>query len=627
MLRQRLAAVLGIAALGLTTLGLLPPPSDGAAAGPRPFGRSCLATLQVRWCPANGALVPSWDGTPLDADVTLPATGSGPWPTILLLHGLGGDKSQLEPNAPQQTGVAPRILPSTYHYSNLWFARRGYAVLSYTARGFGDSCGGGGTPAAWTQTSGPCANGFIHLADQRYEARDSQTLLGILADQGITKPTRIGVTGFSYGGGMAVQLAFLKNRIRLPDGRYAPWRSPQGRSMAIGAAYGQWQWSDLLASLLPNGRFLDFDIRTIGRTLQPLGVMVQSYIHALYGLAASEGFVAIPDTGLPGTPDTADWDLTSTIEKLDAGEPYGADLRATLAGYRRFHGSVGIPGRPAPLLLESGWADDIFPPTESLRAYNQVRARFPRAYVRMLLGDLGHGRDANKPRVSRAFNQAASDFFDHFLRGVGRVPATGSVLTYTTTCPASGPDAPPDGGPYRASSWARVHPGRWRLAHPAAQQVDSTGGNPLTGLNFDPIPQTNPLGTGQPCKTIAAETSPGTAIVRRKVTRGFTMLGLPTIRARISSTGTGGELAGRLWDVTPGGQQRLISRAVYRLTDGQDGALVFQLHGNGYRFRPGHVVKLELAPSDAPYYRASNGVFSVTVTDLRVALPTLERRP
>lgn len=611
-MRRRLLVVLSCLAVVLTGIAVQQP--SVAAAGPQPFGRTCESTLGVRWCPANGRMVKSFDGTPLDADVTLPPTGTGPWPTILLLHGLGGDKSQLEPNAPQQTGVAPRILPSRYHYNNLYYARRGYAVLSYSTRGFGDSCGGNGTPAAWLQT-GACAKGFIRIADQRYEARDSQTLLGILADQGITRPTKIGVTGFSYGGGMAAQLAHLRNKVRLPDGRFVPWRSRGGKAMAIGAAYGQWLWTDLLASLTPNGRYLDFDDRTIYSSKAPDGVMVQSYLRALYGLAASEGYLAKPDG--------SEWDLTTAIAQVEQGEPYGAALRSTLAKLRRYHGSLDIPGQPAPMLLESGWNDDLFPPAESIRMYKRTRAAYPKAYVAMLLGDLGHGRDLNKQRVSEAFNDLASAFFDRHLRGMDTGPRNHSVTVFTTTCPASAPDA----GPYRSASWNAAHPGRWRLGSTTARRIDSAGGNPTTGLNYDPIPQTNPLGTGEPCKSIAAETSRGTAVYQRKVTRSFTMMGLPTIRMHVDTTGPHGQVNGRLWDVAPDGTQRLVTRGVYRLLPDQRGWMTFQLHGNAYRFVAGHTVKLELAPSDAPYYRASNGRFEVVVTGTTIALPTRELNP
>src|SRR6202035_1932421 len=103
---------------------------------------------------------------------------------------------------------------------------------------------------------------------------------------------------------------------------------------------------------------------------------------------------------------------------------------------------------------------------------------------------------------------------------------------------------------------------------------------------------------------------------------GFTLLGLPRVTATIKTTGPFGELVSRLWDVQPGGQQRLISRGIYRLNENQSGTVTFQLHGNGYVFPAGDTVKLQLLGRDAPYYRASNGAFTVEAQNVSVSLPT-----
>ena len=66
----------------------------------------------------------------------------------------------------------------------------------------------------------------MRLADHRYEVRDTQYLLGLLADQGVVRPQAIGVTGISYGGIQSLSLGRLRDRIRLTNGPYRPWRSP-----------------------------------------------------------------------------------------------------------------------------------------------------------------------------------------------------------------------------------------------------------------------------------------------------------------------------------------------------------------------------------------------------------------
>jgi hypothetical protein len=109
---------------------------------------------------------------------------------------------------------------------------------------------------------------------------------------------------------------------------------------------------------------------------------------------------------------------------------------------------------------------------------------------------------------------------------------------------------------------------------------------------------------------------------------GFTLMGLPTVKATIKATNAPmlpGQIDARLWDVTSGAKptQRLITRGVYRLVDSQSGSITFQLHGNGYVFPAGDTVELQLLGRDAPYLRASNGEFAVEVTNLTVSLPTL----
>ena len=55
-------------------------------ADPQPFGHECTQENGVRFCPTkhDEERVPSFDGVPLDVDVTLPENGDGPWPTIVM---------------------------------------------------------------------------------------------------------------------------------------------------------------------------------------------------------------------------------------------------------------------------------------------------------------------------------------------------------------------------------------------------------------------------------------------------------------------------------------------------------------------------------------------------------------
>ncbi|HEX6871498.1 MAG TPA: alpha/beta fold hydrolase, partial [Micromonosporaceae bacterium] len=119
----------------------------------------------------------------LDTTLYLPrsASAADPVPAILLAHGFGGTKRSVATDAED-------------------FAARGYAVLTWTARGFGRS------------------GGQIHLDSPDYEVRDAQRLLDWLAARpDIRTDTqgdpKVAVVGGSYGGGLALLLAGVDRRV------------------------------------------------------------------------------------------------------------------------------------------------------------------------------------------------------------------------------------------------------------------------------------------------------------------------------------------------------------------------------------------------------------------------------
>src|SRR4051812_42364526 len=251
-----------------------------ASAHAAPLGLAdCSPTQGVYQC--NG-VVKTWDGLPLDTTVTLPsATAAQPLPLIADIHGFGNSKYEyLDPASDAYTGNA---------YT---WAKAGYAVLTYTARGLWGSCG---TPEARLAGGAACAKGYIHLADVRYEARDTQELIGRLVNDGTADGSRIGVTGDSYGGGQSLELAALRNRVMLQDGRLVPWRSPKGVPLSIAAAAPVIPWSDLMGAIAPNGH---------ANTTSPVGVFKTSFMN---GIAAAAQFATGPGQPLgqpfvPGRP-------------------------------------------------------------------------------------------------------------------------------------------------------------------------------------------------------------------------------------------------------------------------------------------------------------------------------------
>jgi len=552
------------------------------------------ANGNVRLCSGETA---TWDGkTRIDVNVVLPPAPSGadgPYPLIGVFHGWGGSKIGLED---------PRVQD---------WAEAGYAVFSISDRGWGESCGA--TDPDRLSDPEACAAGYNHLLDTRYEVRDAQYLISVLADEGVAIPDKIGATGVSYGGGMSLALAALRNRTMLPDGSLVPWKSPAGTPMELAAAVPQWPWSDLAYSLMPNGSTLDYRAENPYKGPDgkaPIGIEKSSYVSGLYGTGLASSNYAPPGTD-PGA------DLTTWYGLINAGEPYDSNPLAAsiVAEIDAHHSSYYIDHSepPAPLLMQSGWNDDLFPVDESLRFYNRTRSQYPGDPISLFLMDDGHARSQNKPADEALLLQRENAWFDHYLKGAGPAPSS-SAEALTTTCPKTAASE----GPFRAASWDALSPGEVRFGGAPAQTVVPGAGDPTIGTTFDPIAGKDP------CATVAGADQLGTADYRLAVPApGFTLLGSPTVIADLSVADSDSELAARLLDVGPDGKERLVARGLLRPRSGSD--VVFQLHPQAYRFAGGHTVKLELLPSDAPYARPSNAQAPITVSNLELRLPVREQ--
>ncbi|MFN8075540.1 MAG: alpha/beta fold hydrolase [Kineosporiaceae bacterium] len=172
--RTAVLAALSAAGLAALTAGVLgPAPVAGAATG------VAQRTLDV-----DGVREPGSDKrVPILARLYLPvgASPSRPVPLILLAHGFGGTQEALTTQAQDLAG-------------------RGYAVATWTARGFGGS------------------GGKIHLDSPDFEVADAARVLDAAARRpeirkSSTGDPFVGVTGESYGGGLSLLLAGTDRRI------------------------------------------------------------------------------------------------------------------------------------------------------------------------------------------------------------------------------------------------------------------------------------------------------------------------------------------------------------------------------------------------------------------------------
>ncbi|MGW0652203.1 CocE/NonD family hydrolase [Streptomyces umbrinus] len=147
-------------------------------------------------------LISTGDGVRIDTSY-FTGDGSGRRPAVLLAHGFGGSKKDLRTQAED-------------------LARDGYAVLTWSARGFGRS------------------NGKIGLNDPKGEVADASKLIDWLAKRpevqlDKTGDPRVGMAGASYGGAVSLLTAGTDDRVD-----------------AIAPAITYWNLAD---ALFPNGVF------------------------------------------------------------------------------------------------------------------------------------------------------------------------------------------------------------------------------------------------------------------------------------------------------------------------------------------------------------------------------------
>ena len=271
-----------------------------------------------------------------------------------------------------------------------------------------------------------------------------------------------------------------------------------------------------------------------------------------------------------------------------------------------------LPTAPSPMLLSSGWDDDLFPVSQTVMYYNKIRTQDPGTPISLYLLDFGHARSQNKAADLAQIATRENAWFNYYVKGVGSPPQQG-VDALTTTCPSSAASA----GPIHAASWADLSNGEIRFSDPSTKTI--------TLLTAASNGSTFGAASGGPCGTSSATDLSGIASYRLDPAPapGYTILGSPTFTADITTPDGNNTLAARLFDVnTSTNTETLIARGVYRPAVGASPVnQVFQLHPQAWHVDPGHVVKLELENNDSPYARIATGQTAETVSNLQLRDP------
>jgi len=547
-----------------------------AVAPKPPSYRTVEAMLTVQTGPAGDEPVQ------LDTTLYLPrsADAEHPVPVILLAHGFGGTKRSVADDAAE-------------------FADRGYAVLTWSAQGMGNS------------------TGSIHLNNRDYEIRDAQQLLDWLA----TRPEialdaagdpRAAVVGGSYGGALALMLAGVDHRVDaiVP---MITWHDLADaflpESTGSGAAQGVFkkQWAGLFFGS--------------GRGVGSLGASAMMFGDRA-GTAGTPG-AGTPDGARTTDPTCGRFAAQVCAAFLDVATD-GVAEPSTIDLLRASSPASIVDNITAPTLLIQGQADSLFPLSEGEANYRAIAATGTPVRMDWFTGghDGGDGPRADRDRV----RYLTLTWLDYYLRHIGEDPGTGFTFsrvsgfdaeTRRVTALGFRGDGYPDGlaGHTPATSILA-------LAGPVQEIANPPGGNPSA---ITTLP-----GTGGGLLATALGNSaleiPGqfAAFVSEPLATNTDVVGTPTVQIRAASpTGTA-VLFAKLYDVDPdsGATLPFGLTAPVRLTGlpasiDEAAPVSVTLPGIVYRFEAGHRLMLTLATSDQAFTTpAEPAVYTVALAQL-----------
>ena len=541
--------------------------------------------------------IPSFDGLGLDTDLSIPLGVTSVRQTLVMLHGWSQDKTFWEADTAAGNGAG------SWHWNNVWFVSKGWVVVNYTARGFQQSCG-------MTDQDANCTpNGYTHLADRRFETRDSQTLLGKLVDAGISNPKELASTGDSYGGGQTWLLATS-----------LPWQSPNGVKLQLAAGVSLYGWTDLLDSLSPNGRATPAVDQSAPHNV-PLGIAKQSYTAGLYAVGRAEANGRYDENPLDfGT------NLDEQTARINQGEPYDPsidpELQQIVDSYTNrspydatdyFDALKARTVRPVPVLSVQGWTDPLFPVVQTLQMFRKLKAVDPSYPVQMVFGDIGHSNAQNPSWQWQPINTLDYGFLVANVLGQKSLAPPMQAYSFRTACGATSGPAP------IAGNWDSLASSNVELRSTTATTTSSVDPNSGDGLASDPIANSGCLTEN------GSTTDPGAAYYSFPST-GEHLLGLPTVGLPYTLAGQDATVAFKLWDQRPDGSKTLVTRGEYRLStatgDPVTGVLKTYLYGNDWVFPAGDKIVLQVTQNDSPYLRPDNEPSVIEWSGVTLDLPT-----
>ena len=541
-------------------------------------GLSCNTNRGIREC--TGFLASAVDSARLDVTLQIPMSAPNPVPLVVLVHGYAGSKTS-------SGDLVPPLLDE------------GYAVLRYSTRGFGDS---------WGQ---------VNMVDVHAEVADLRSMISQVVDEKRFQlnADAVAVTGASYGGGHSWLAALEPN-----------FTSPGGKAVRIRTVVPIAAWSDLLYSLIPNGRERE--------SVDAPGGAKLTYINGLYASGFRQENSARPYSNYPEY--FMAWHAWINAQEPNAVDPFYRSIVDGLAGYRSiwwqqtFWNDV-VPTR-LPIFVVQGFTDDLFPMSEAARMIRTLRHVDPAYPVAAYFGDLGHPRASNKTgEVDYALGLIRS-WLGFYMKGAGVAP-TGihAALTRPRDEPFNSANVITvptlDALATASVDTQLVVPPHTVLANPATDPASGFFWDPFVmegsrELRPLPVPPESPLvpGTLATFDVAVSALAPGGG--------ALTIAGQPTVRVEGKvQKGYRVQLNVRLFEVNAAGTKRIITRGTYTLERPvlavDDWALdvTIPTYGNLWRAEAGNTLRLELTNVDSPYLTPSRLPSATKVSAVRLSLP------
>ncbi|MGP4098211.1 alpha/beta fold hydrolase [Nonomuraea sp. KM90] len=550
------------------------------------------------------------DDQRVELDTTFfPPPDGGKAPAVLLAHGFGGSKQSMRDQAVR-------------------LAQQGYAVMTWSARGFGRS------------------TGEIALNSPDYEVKDVKQLIDWLAKRpevqlDASNDPRVGIAGGSYGGAIALMTAAHDQRVD--------------------AIVPQITWSDLADALFPNastqatatdgttadGTTADSTGTTTGTTTgtdsgaaapagqgsgAASGVFKRMWAGIFFGQGVSLDTMSLlgrREAGAPLTPEQARCgrflpaicDIYQQVAKDGRATPEAVELL-------RKSSPITVAGQiKAPTLLIQGQRDSLFPLGHADANAKAIAA----AGTPVSLAWFDGGHDGGNGEVDWLFDQSSA-WFARYLKGEGSAEAAPPVSAFTVT--RDGGRDPGTRQRIRLHPEATSYPGLAgtdtsdvELSGPAQNIVNPPGGAPAS---ISTVPGIGGLLGGQSTGGVSID-MPGQSATFESgpLTAPLQLTGSSTVKVKVSGKGEA-TLFAKLYDVADSTQMPILPAglvAPIRVTipEGAGSAeATVNLPAVDYRFAVGHRLRLVVTTTDMGFATpAEPATYQVALASPTLMVPTV----